>query len=51
LPNAKIVFDKFHIMARLNKALNELRAKEKKKEFELLKGHKYSVLYRYKILM
>jgi len=45
LPNAKIVFDKFHIVAQLNKAMDELR-----KEFDLLKGHKYTVLYRYENL-
>lgn len=46
LPNAKIVFDKFHIMALLGKAMDELR-KGERREFELLKGHKYTVLYRY----
>lgn len=49
LPNAKIVFDKFHIMAQLGKAMDELR-KGERKEFELLKGHKYTVLYNYKNL-
>jgi len=49
LPNAKIVFDKFHITAMLNKAMDELR-KGERKEFEMLKGHKYTVLYRYKNL-
>lgn len=49
LPNAKIVFDKFHIVAQLNKAMDELR-KGERKEFELLKGHKYTVLYRYENL-
>ncbi len=49
LPDAKIVFDKFHIVAQLNKAMDELR-KGERKEFELLKGHKYTVLYRYKNL-
>jgi transposase len=49
LPNAKIVFDKFHITAMLNKAMDELR-KGERKEFEMLKGHKYTVLYRYENL-
>jgi transposase len=49
LPNAKIVFDKFHIVAQLNKAMDELR-KGEKKEYDLLKGHKYTVLYRYEHL-
>lgn len=49
LPNAKIVFDKFHITAMLNKAMDELR-KGERREFEMLKGHKYTVLYRYENL-
>lgn len=49
LPNAKIVFDKFHITALLNKAMDELR-KAERKEFDMLKGHKYTVLYRYENL-
>jgi transposase len=49
LPKAKIVFDKFHIAAMLNKAMDELR-KGERKEFEMLKGHKYTVLYRYENL-
>lgn len=49
LPDAEIVFDKFHIVAKLNEAMDELR-KAERKEFELLKGHKYTVLYRYENL-
>jgi transposase len=49
LPNAKIVFDKFHIMALLGKAMDDLR-KGERKEFDLLKGHKYTLLYRYENL-
>ena len=48
-PNAKIVFDKFHIFAMLNKAMDELR-KGERIEFDLLKGHKYTVLYKYEKL-
>jgi transposase len=46
LPDAQIVFDKFHITALLGKAMDELRKRERK-EAEMLKGHKYTVLYRY----
>ena len=49
LPDAKIVFDKFHITALLNKAMDELR-KAERKEFDMLKGHKYTLLYRYENL-
>jgi transposase len=49
LPNAQIVFDKFHIMAKLGTAMDDLRLGERK-EFEELKGHKYSVLYNYENL-
>jgi transposase len=49
LSNAKIVFDKFHITALLGKAMDELR-KGERKEFEMLKGHKYTFLYRYENL-
>jgi transposase len=48
-PNAKIVFDKFHIIALLGKALDELR-KGERKEIDMLKGHKYTFLYRYENL-
>ena len=46
LPDAQIVFDKFHITALLGKAMDELR-KGERKEAQMLKGHKYTVLYRY----
>lgn len=49
LPNAAIVFDKFHIMALLGKAMDGLR-KSERKEHDMLKGHKYTVLYRYENL-
>lgn len=49
LPNAKIVFDKFHIVAMLSKAMDDLRKLERK-EAELLKGHKYTFLSTYKNL-
>lgn len=46
LPQAKITFDKFHIVALLSKAMDELRKMERKGN-ELLKGHKYTVLTNY----
>lgn len=46
LPNAQIVFDKFHIVAKLSEAMNELRMAESRGN-ELLKGHKYTVLKNY----
>lgn len=46
LPNAKIVFDKFHLVQSLNKSLDEVRIKERKSN-DLLKGHKYTVLKKY----
>jgi transposase len=49
LPDAKITFDKFHVTALLNKAMDELR-KAERKEHEMLKGHKYTVLSNYKNL-
>ena len=49
LPKAQIVFDKFHIVAKLNEAMDDLR-KAERKEAELLKGHKYTVLYKYENL-
>lgn len=49
LPEAKIVFDKFHIKAMLNKAMDDLRKLERK-EAEMLKGHKYTLLSNYKNL-
>ena len=49
LPNAAITFDKFHIVALLNKSLDELR-KGEKKQLEFLKGHKYTFLRHYSSL-
>ena len=43
LPDAKIVFDKFHLVQSLNKSLDRVRIAERKGN-ELLKGHKYTVL-------
>lgn len=42
-PNAKIVFDKFHIIKIVNEALDKIRRLESK-ETELLKGHRYTFL-------
>ena len=41
--NAVITFDRFHIKQHLNKAMDEVRKKERK-EHELLKNHKYTFL-------
>jgi len=41
--NAKITFDRFHVMKEVNKALDELR-KAEQKECKELKGHKYTLL-------
>jgi transposase len=49
LPNACMVFDKFHLVQSLNKSLDEVRAHERKGN-ELLKGHKYTVLKKYEKL-
>lgn len=49
LPNAQIVFDKFHLVQALNKALDEVRIAERKGN-DLLKGHKYTVLKKYDAL-
>lgn len=46
LPNATLVFDKFHLIQSLNKTLDEVRIAERKGN-ELLKGHKYTVLKKY----
>lgn len=46
LENAQLVFDKFHLIQSLNKALDEVRITERKGN-ELLKGHKYTVLRKY----
>jgi len=45
-PDAQIVFDKFHLVQSLNKALDEVRIAERKGN-DLLKGHKYTVLKKY----
>lgn len=42
-PNAKITFDRFHVVKLLNEAMDELR-KAERKEHEMLKGHKYTFL-------
>ena len=49
LPDACMVFDKFHLVQLLNKALDEVRKKERKGN-DLLKGHKYTVLKKYEKL-
>ena len=49
LPQAEITFDKFHVMALLGKAMDELRKGERRGN-ELLKGHKYTVLHNYENL-
>jgi transposase len=46
LPGACMVFDKFHLVQSLNKALDEVRKKERKGN-DLLKGYKYTVLKKY----
>lgn len=49
LPNAKIVFDKFHLVQMLNKAMDTVR-KAERKECEIIKGHKYTFLHAYRNL-
>lgn len=49
LPNAKIVFDKFHLVQMLNKAMDTVR-KAERKECEMVKGHKYTFLHAYRNL-
>lgn len=49
LPNAQITFDRFHIVAKLSEAMNEVRKLESKGN-STLKGHKYTVLKNYKNL-
>ena len=48
LPDAKIVFDKFHLMANLNKVIDEIRREEiRKAEGEnknVIKGQRYNLL-------
>ena len=46
LPDSQIVFDKFHLVQSLNKALDEVRKAERKGN-ELLKGHRYTILRKY----
>jgi transposase len=46
LPEAKIVFDKFHLVKLLNEALDETRRLERKGN-ELLKNHRYTILKKY----
>jgi transposase len=46
LPDAQVVFDKFHLIQSLNQALDEVRRLERKGN-ELLKGHRYTVLKKY----
>lgn len=46
LPNGQIVFDKFHVVAKLGEAMDELRKQESRGN-ALLKGHKYTVLKNY----
>lgn len=48
-PNAKIVFDKFHLMQMLNKAMDTVR-KAERKECEMIKGHRYTFLHAYRNL-
>jgi transposase len=43
LPKATIVFDKFHIVKEVNKAMDEVRKIERRGNFELA-GHKYTFL-------
>ena len=43
LPEAKITFDKFHVVKEVNKAMDELRKLERIGN-DLLKGHKYTFL-------
>ena len=44
-PKAGIIFDKFHIFKALNEALDAVR-KAEHKEAKLLKGHRFTLLYR-----
>lgn len=49
LPDASLVFDKFHLVQSLNNSLDEVR-KAERKDNNLLKGHKYTVLKKYEKL-
>lgn len=42
-PEAQITFDRFHVKALLNKAMDEVRKSERRRHVEL-KGHKYTFL-------
>lgn len=42
-PDAQITFDRFHVKALLNKAMDEVRKSERRRHVEL-KGHKYTFL-------
>ena len=42
-PEADINFDRFHVVKLLNKAMDTVR-KQERKEYEFLKGHKYTFL-------
>ena len=42
-PNAKVTFDRFHVKKLLNKAMDEVRLKERRIH-HALKGHKYTFL-------
>ena len=44
LPNAHIVYDKFHMVQEANKRLDEVR-KAEANEKKLLKGHRFTLLY------
>lgn len=44
LPNAQIVYDKYHMVQDTNKALDEVR-KGEASEKKMLKGHRYTLLY------
>ena len=46
LTNAQVTFDRFHVVAKLSEAMNEVRKLESKGN-QLLKGHKYTVLKNY----
>lgn len=43
LPQAQVTFDRFHVVKVINEAMDKVRQNERK-EFEMLKGHKYTFL-------
>lgn len=49
LSESTLVFDKFHLVQSMNKALDEVRKLERKGN-ELLKGHRYTILRKYENL-